>query len=39
MVVSVAAGVDYLEVGRKAHELETRHGMGGALRYARKISE
>nr|WP_294816893.1 hypothetical protein [uncultured Sphingomonas sp.] len=34
-----AAGVDYVEVGRRAHELEARHGMDGALRQAQNISE
>jgi hypothetical protein len=38
MVVSEEAGVDYVEVGRKAHELEVRHGEG-AYRYAQRLSE
>jgi hypothetical protein len=38
-VVTETAGVDHVEVGRKAHELEARHGMDGALRQAQKISE
>ncbi|MDQ0250436.1 hypothetical protein J2W22_002500 [Sphingomonas kyeonggiensis] len=38
MVVIEKAGVDHIEVGRKAHELEVRHG-DGAYRYAQRLSE
>ena len=34
----VASCVDYVEVGRKAHELEVAHGQDGARRYAAKLA-